>query len=184
MLAKTGIFTQQTALTLAQRRVLAEVRPSRSRAILILAPFARTGILVARFWPHLGRATVLTSSYMQYINGCGADLVCMQKLNLNTDEFETIVKTAGPGWEGVCSHDGAHLVNGGNLAGLAVFSRSRIFLNTNASRLSPTQLTSKISRTCKETTGRARVSVELGRPLHWTLGRSRANALAWRHNLC
>jgi hypothetical protein len=73
------VFSPQSVLTSAQRRILAE-----------------------------------------YLNGCGAAVMCMQKLNVITDEFETIVRTAGHGWEAVCSHD---QITGGNLAGLAVFSR-------------------------------------------------------------
>ena len=83
LLSRAAVFSPQSVLTSAQRRILAE-----------------------------------------YLNGCGAAVMCMQKLNVITDEFETIVRTAGHGWEAVCSHDHSlEQITGGNLAGLAVFSR-------------------------------------------------------------
>lgn len=71
--------------------------------------------------------------------------MCMQKLNLNTDEFETIVNTAGHGWEAVCSHDGSRLVTGGNLAGLAIFSRCLFTFSRGRVLIQSTMLIARLS---------------------------------------
>ena len=57
----------------------------------------------ARQQPHPAprhRALLLTSvpsGPLQYVNGSDAAVVCIQKLNLIADDFETVVRTAGPG---------------------------------------------------------------------------------------